>query len=101
MARDKTAAYKAAYIREHGDYVRAGRDDEADTVAAILRDQFDHDVDGDGGEGSEKLETAAESGPPEDTAEHRVSDDEHECDECGFVAKSAAGLANHERSHDE
>lgn len=37
--------------------------------------------------------TAAEQPAP------RTDDDGHRCDECGFVAKTAGGLAAHGRKH--
>lgn len=37
----------------------------------------------------------AQPAPSEDKSE------EHACDECDFVAKTAAGLASHQRSHED
>lgn len=42
--RNIRADYKAAYIAEYEAYRRAGRDEDADTVAKILRDHYAHDV---------------------------------------------------------
>ena len=110
MARRNTKdAYKAAYLAEYEGYVRAGRDGDAKVVAGILRDSYGHDVDG-GGKSeraekttrpSGKLETAAKPAPPENAAAEKPVD--HVCDVrgCGFKAKTAAGLANHQRAHDD
>ncbi|WAZ20171.1 FkbM family methyltransferase [Streptomyces cinnabarinus] len=43
--RDIEADYRNAYIDEYEAYRTAGRDEEADRVAHILRDQYGHDVD--------------------------------------------------------
>ncbi len=43
--RDIAADYKAAHIEQYAALTAAGRDDEADRVAAILREQYGHDVD--------------------------------------------------------
>jgi hypothetical protein len=56
--RDIEAAYKDALIEEHASYVRASRTAEAEQVAQVLRDRYDHDVDGESGEKSEKAESA-------------------------------------------
>lgn len=42
--RDTRADYRRAYLEEHEAYRRAGRDADADAVAAILRDHFDTEV---------------------------------------------------------
>lgn len=42
--RDIEAAYKDALIEEHASYVRANRTAEAEQVAQVLRDRYDHDV---------------------------------------------------------
>ena len=110
MARRNTKDdYKAAYLAEYESYKAAGRTGDAKTVAGILRDSYGHDVDG-GGKSeraekttrpSGKLETAAKPAPPENAAAEKPVD--HVCDVkgCGFKAKTAAGLANHERSHED
>jgi hypothetical protein len=38
------ADYKAALIEEYEAYVRAGRDDEAEHVAAVLKSDYSHEV---------------------------------------------------------
>lgn len=46
--RDIEAAYKDALIEEHAGYVRAGRTEDAEHVAATLKDRYDHDVTNEG-----------------------------------------------------
>lgn len=68
--------YKQALIEEHDSYVRSGRTKDAEGVAKVLKDQYDHDVskkDDDGGDkpklASTLPENAAAERPAEDTAE--------------------------------
>lgn len=69
--RDIEAAYKDALIEEHASYVRANRTAEAEQVAQVLRDRYDHDVaiKGDGGAKEKSPEPAPERAdvekPPE------------------------------------
>ena len=60
--RDIEAAYKDALIEEHAGYVRANRSAEAEQVAQVLRDRYDHDVTrkSDGGEKVKEPEPAPE-----------------------------------------
>lgn len=44
--RDVEGDYRAAYLEEYESYKRVGRDDEAEAVAKILRDDYDHDPTG-------------------------------------------------------
>ena len=60
--RDIKADMKAALVQEHAGYVRAGRKAEADQVAKVLKDQYDHDVAKTDGGGVEK-EAKAEPNP--------------------------------------
>lgn len=50
--------YRAAYLEEYEAYKRAGRDEEAEAVASILRDQYNHDPSG-------KKRTAKRAAAPE------------------------------------
>lgn len=68
--------YKQALIEEYESYVRSGRTKDAEGVAKVLKDQYDHDVSkkDDEGEDKPKLastlpENAAAERPAEDTAE--------------------------------
>lgn len=68
--------YKAALIEEHDSYVRSGRAEDAKGVARVLKEQYDHDVTKQDGDGEEKSklastlpETAEAQKPPENTAE--------------------------------
>lgn len=70
--------YKQALIEEYESYVRSGRTKDAEGVAKVLKDQYDHDVSkkDDEGEDKPKLastlpENAAAERPAEDTAEPR------------------------------
>ncbi len=72
--RDIEAAYKDALVEEYEGYVRAGRTEDAEHVAAILKDRYSHDVvsesEGDGAkktakESPQPAEKAAEEKPPE------------------------------------
>lgn len=74
--RDIEAAYKDALIEEHAGYVRAGRTAEAEHVAEVLKDRYDHDVAKSGpgasaASGPEKVETTAAARPPEAAVESK------------------------------
>jgi hypothetical protein len=61
--RDEKSDYKAAYIEEHESMMRAGNKDGAASVAKILKDVYDHDVDA-----KSKAEKKAEPEPPVERA---------------------------------
>lgn len=42
--RDIKADYRRAYVEEYESYQRAGRGEDAERVAAILREQYGHEV---------------------------------------------------------
>lgn len=42
--RDIHGDYRRAYIEEYEAYQRVGRTEDAEHIAGILRDQYDHDV---------------------------------------------------------
>ena len=57
--------YKQALIEEHESYVRARRTKDAEQVAAVLREQYGHEV------GEARVETKAKEPAPQTTAEPR------------------------------
>ena len=72
--RDIKADMKAALIDEYDGYVRAGRKADAEGVAKVLKDEYDHDVDKKASEEKPKLastlpERADAEKPPENTDE--------------------------------
>lgn len=64
--RDTRGDYQRAYLEEYEAYRRAGRDEDADVVAAILRDHFGVDVTT--ATPAPAPETATAEKPPETTA---------------------------------
>lgn len=44
LRRHVEADYRAAYIRRHAELIEAGRTEEAEAIAAILREHYGHDV---------------------------------------------------------
>jgi hypothetical protein len=66
--RDIEAAYKDALIEEYEGYMRAGRTDDAEHVAGILKDRYSYDIASGAGDGDAK--TAAKKSPqPSEKAE--------------------------------
>lgn len=61
--RDIEAAYKDALVEEYEGYVRAGRSDDAEHVAGVLKDRFGYDA------GRAKAEEAAPAAPEKATEE--------------------------------
>jgi hypothetical protein len=72
--RDIEAAYKDALVEEYEAYVRANRKADAEQVAAVLKDRYDHDVAEQDSDTEEKKpspapERADAEKAPENTAE--------------------------------
>lgn len=62
--RDIEAAYKDALVEEYEGYVRAGRTEDAEHVAGLLKDRYSYDVAGEvGDDGAKKAEKDPQ--PPE------------------------------------
>lgn len=64
--RDIKGDYKRAYLEEYEAYRRAGRPDDAERIAGILRDHYGHDV-----TGGKDAKKAAEPATPERTDAER------------------------------
>lgn len=67
--KDIDERYKKALVEEHASYVQAGRIDEAEHVATVLKDQYGHDVAGEPVKSEAAPERADVEKPPENTAE--------------------------------
>jgi len=65
--RDIEAAYKEALVEEYEGYVRAGRTEDAEHVAGILKDRYGYDAGKRNAEEAAPVvsEKAAEEKPPE------------------------------------
>lgn len=67
--RDIEGDYKRAYLEEYESYRRAGRPEDAERIAGILRDHYDHEVDDD--KAKAEPERADAEKPPENATPAR------------------------------